>query len=540
MFPHMVEPALIPTTLTSKLQSIKTVKELSALLNYNYQKELSFALYRMSNANKYKVFIINKKNGGERIISAPNGFILEIQRRLLPFLEEIYSPPPYVHGYVKGRSIATNAKKHVGKRYVVNIDLKDFFPSINFNRISRILQSSKYNLTKEIATAIAQISCFDGKLPVGAATSGILSNIVCSPLDKRLFALAKQYRLTYSRYADDITFSCTNPINLRKAFGISLDGAYIERSIEALSPEFKKIFEDSWFEINEKKIWITTKYARQTVTGLVVNKKINVKRTYFRNLKATVSSIENHGYENAQKFYQEKYKNGEKSLKKSLLGKLSFLGHSLNYNSKYTRIANRVQKIFPHEKIKIPYNDKFKSIYVLTAMPSEYQGTATHIGKGLFLTASHVVDKNDYAINLICPGHFEDKILADIIFRDDKNDLAILKCKNNIEYRPSIEISSKRPSLHENVDIIGFPNYASGNTHTSINTNITGERILFEGKKYDVDKALYKGISGGPVLNDTGQIIGIVYSGPQYGNHEAPLSVAFSDVRGLPKEILEI
>jgi len=209
-----------PIALPFALNKISNAKELSVLLNVNYSKELAYALHRIPKENKYRTFSIEKKSGDERIINSPNRLLSKIQKNLLPLLEEIYKNPSYVNGFTKGKSIKKNAENHVGKRFIVNIDIKDFFTSIKFKRISGILQSSRDQLNPNVATTIAQIVCHNGSLPTGAPTSGIISNIVCGPLDKALIALARKNNLTYTRYADDITFSTSNPLNLRSALGI--------------------------------------------------------------------------------------------------------------------------------------------------------------------------------------------------------------------------------------------------------------------------------------------------------------------------------
>src|SRR5205814_3311637 len=113
--------------------------------------------------------------------------------------------------FIPARSILTNAKPHLRQKFVLNVDLKDFFPTINFGRVRGVLIAKPYCLLPHIATYIARICCRDNALPQGAPTSPIISNMICSRLDRQLLRLARQYRCVYTRYADDLTFSTSMP-----------------------------------------------------------------------------------------------------------------------------------------------------------------------------------------------------------------------------------------------------------------------------------------------------------------------------------------
>lgn len=160
---------------------------------------------------QYHQFEIPKKSGGTRKIIAPGRKLKSIQHTLALMLSFVIVPDIHVHGFVCERSVVTNAIQHIGKNYVLNLDLKNFFPGIEYNQVKRAL--CKY-FSKETSQFIAKICTWTETddlpvdvLPQGAPTSPILSNIVCETLDERLSKLASSFRLTYSRYADDITFS---------------------------------------------------------------------------------------------------------------------------------------------------------------------------------------------------------------------------------------------------------------------------------------------------------------------------------------------
>ena len=124
-------------------------------------KQLIFHLYVLPSEKKYKTFNVPKKSGGTRQISAPASPIKVIQRKLKQVLEIVYKPKPATHGFVLGRSIVTNAHLHKKRRYVFNIDLENYFPTIHFGRVRGMFMGNPYNLNNEVATILAQICCHE-------------------------------------------------------------------------------------------------------------------------------------------------------------------------------------------------------------------------------------------------------------------------------------------------------------------------------------------------------------------------------------------
>lgn len=171
------------------------------------------------------------------------------------------------HGFVKERNIITNAKIHKNKKIVLNLDLKDFFDSFHFGRIKGFFEKNKdFKFSPELATLIAQLACYNGKLPQGAPSSPLITNLICNIFDIRVLNLARKYKLNYSRYADDLTFS-TN----YKGF---------IKNLEEFKEDILLEIEKNGFEANMKKYRLTFQNSRQEVTGLTVNKKINVSKIY--------------------------------------------------------------------------------------------------------------------------------------------------------------------------------------------------------------------------------------------------------------------
>lgn len=276
-----------------KLRKAEDLSDLAKLLGYQ-PKGVSFILYKIPDAGKYDAFKIPKKDGGEREIKAPVPRLKELQRRLNDLLqhclEEVYGREAYgqtlSHGFRKDHSIITNAKNHKNMRYVFNVDLKDFFPSINFGRVRGFfIKSNEFQLNPRVATVIAQIACHDNALPQGSPVSPVISNFIGHILDIRLVKLAKKARCAYSRYADDITFSTRE-----KDFPALI--ARKEPTGEWLpSDELDTAIKRAGFEINPKKVSMQYRTNRQMVTGLVVNRKVNVRASYYRQARAMSDAL---------------------------------------------------------------------------------------------------------------------------------------------------------------------------------------------------------------------------------------------------------
>ena len=279
----------------------KSLSDIARLLNFK-PKDLSYILYTLDGGreNQYTTFTIPKRSGGERVISAPKSGLKEVQRRLNELLQIIYWERPSVHSFIKKRSIITNAIKHRHKRYIFNVDLKDFFPSINFGRVRGLFIAGPYNIDPKAATVIAQIACHANQLPQGSPSSPIISNMICSMMDKQLQEIAKREHCIYTRYVDDITFS-TNLEDFPKTIGcLASDSVHV-------GDELKKNVESNGFQINEKKTNLQTPDMRQEVTGLIVNKFVNVRRKLVRQVRAMLHAWEKFGLSAAESEHHTKY-----------------------------------------------------------------------------------------------------------------------------------------------------------------------------------------------------------------------------------------
>ena len=235
----------------------------------------------------YVTFAIPKRTGGERLIMAPKTRLKALQRRLNAVLIDKLPTSEYAHGFRTGRSVRSNAAPHVGKRVVLRLDIKDFFPSIHVGRVRGLLIALGYGYP--VATTLAVLMTEAPRQPVmvgdiriyapvgpracpqGAPTSPGLSNALLVKMDRRLAGLARRYGFAYTRYADDLTFS-----------GDDFAAAHALRLLAA------RVVEEEGFVINPEKTRLMHSGGCQTVTGVVVNDVLGLSRQVRRRLRAAI------------------------------------------------------------------------------------------------------------------------------------------------------------------------------------------------------------------------------------------------------------
>jgi RNA-directed DNA polymerase len=277
----------------SRLAALKAAQDLASfakILNY-HPKGLSYILYKVPLDAQYESFLIPKKGGGHRHIDAPKARLGLLQRRLADLLnacvKEIEDAEPHrrsvSHGFHSDRSIVTNARSHRKQRFILNLDLQDFFGSINFGRVRGFfIADNHFKLSAPVATVIAQIACYKNKLPQGSPCSPIISNLIGNILDARLVKISKSHKVYYTRYADDLTFSTrlrTFPPKLAKK---DLRHAYRWKLGRAIVDEV----EGAGFALNQQKQRMQLSGSQQEVTGLIVNEIVNVSQHYYRDTRS--------------------------------------------------------------------------------------------------------------------------------------------------------------------------------------------------------------------------------------------------------------
>lgn len=282
------------------LPAFNDVETLAAAMGITIS-ELKFLSYhrKVATTTHYKRFLVAKKSGGHRVISAPMPRLKKIQHWVLQHILNKVTLHDAANGFVLNRSILTNAAQHIDKAIVVNIDLKDFFPTITYKRVKGLF--CKLGYSEKIATILALLCTepaseemeLDGKnyyvasgerfLPQGAPTSPAITNIICYKLDCRFTAIAAKMNINYTRYADDLSFS----INDKSDTGNKL--------IQQLLWRVKAVVKEEGFTIHPDKVKIMAKGTRQEVTGIVVNKKPGINRKTLHRFRALIQQIEKTG-----------------------------------------------------------------------------------------------------------------------------------------------------------------------------------------------------------------------------------------------------
>lgn len=303
---------------------------------------LNYYAYSSHNKKRYITFQVPKKKKGEfRTIDAPCAGLKMIQRALNLIFQTIYIPHEAAMGFVPHRSVVTNARVHVGQKYVYNIDLKDFFPSITSGRLFKRLQVAPFSMDKKMASIVTDLCCYtnaDGKnvLPQGAPTSPTITNFISEHLDRKLSKLARAYGMKYTRYADDITFSCSSNM-------FAEDGKFC-KSLRNI------IEEEEHFKINTDKTRLCHSGERQEVTGLTVNEQTNVTQKYVKQIRLFLHIWEAKGLPEAQRFFEKHYTPkttrpnvGIPHIENVIAGKLLYLKMVIGEDrDMYKRLASRL------------------------------------------------------------------------------------------------------------------------------------------------------------------------------------------------------
>lgn len=341
------------------LKAANTVRDLAGLLDLKLSL-LTFVLYIKPREELYENFTIPKRHGGVRDISAPHISLKLIQQRLSALLQncwlEITEKNNHVedaehqgiaHGFKKFHTIMTNGRPHVTRRYVFNVDLQDFFGSINFGRVRAFFINNKnFSLHVDVATAIAQIACNENKLPQGSPCSPVISNLLAHGMDLHLVKIARANGVTYTRYADDLTFS-TNKKNFPEEIASKVNEfEWLPGS--ALASIVKK----SGFSFNSLKTRMQYKDSRQEVTGLTVNRKVNVSAVYRDTVRSMVHSLFRTGmfsfvYKKINEAGAKEVVNKIDGTKQQLFGMLSYIDQVDRFNADVERKAGRVVSEYP-------------------------------------------------------------------------------------------------------------------------------------------------------------------------------------------------
>jgi RNA-directed DNA polymerase len=517
----------------------------------------------------YKSFLISKKSGGERVISEPCKRVMELQRKLLLYLyKEIDRPKACVHGFTAGKSIVTNATVHCDTKpgFVLNVDLADFFPSISFFRVRGVFRNGPFHFCYENATVLAQLCCFNGSLPQGAPTSPLIANLTCRSLDAQLIKVAVANKAKYTRYCDDITFSIGT-----KSYG-SLPSALCEFDGETLNlgKALRVAIEENNFRINESKVRLRHRTQRLEVTGLTINEFPNVKRKYVDEIRGALHAWGKFGFDSANEEWQNKNylrqtRSGDRpSLDRFIFGKLLHLKNVRGANDfLYRRLAFKFNHLsrsserashLPVSKQVMYKSEIHDAVFVIEcsgtcAITGEAffsQGSAFFVSSTELITCEHVLryvrtakvggvldsssDIVPYIDNLenselkvIHPLSGEERFFR-ICGRDSGRDLALLQVLgdefNDQKYFLPLKSQANKG---DQAFLVGFPGWApskkSVNEHETAVTNVFVRSAI---QRIEISELIRTGISGGPLLDQNCNLIGIAQQGAtqQTGGNE--------------------
>lgn len=529
--------------------AVSTPDELAVYLGYPSYKELTSIIYPKP---FYRTFVLRKKNGSFRGISAPALKIKIIQLRLASAITQLDKSRDSVHGFRECRSVLTNAKPHAfGKKgFVLNLDLQDFFGSISFFRIRGLFQSDPFNFPWSISTILAHITCYNGVLPQGAPTSPILSNFICRGLDGKLQELAMLCRATYTRYADDISFSFSRrtrsqlPERIVAALGSS----------SVIGAELAQIISTQGFSINFSKVRLLHYGQRMEVTGLTVNQVPNVRRKYVDEIRGMLHAWKKYGLPAANAIFAARPRKRQRkdetipNLEDYLRGKLSYLkmvkGEADRVYVKLGRMYNDLVRATPSCKAAelliaatvIDDSEIDFAVYVVHCIDQmnmqESEGTAFFLHPYGIVTCEHVVrfpaERVTEEDKKLPNGYFG--FTAGQIFLEDQSGRKICEAKVSqvnehadiAILTPSSDPVKKLLSLTparipgkkgEVVTLLGFPDHTSGKGLSATRGHITNLYPRSGVQLFDINEQIQKGNSGGPVINGQLEVIGIAMEG---------------------------
>ncbi len=427
------------------------------------------------------------------------------------------------HGFTLKKSVVTNATLHVGATFVLNLDLLDFFPSIHFGRIRGVFSHQPFSFSPEVSAALAQLCSHAKTLPPGAPTSPIISNLVCRGLDRDLLGLARRHRCKYTRYADDITFSTRLP-----AFPLELVTS--AQPIVELGSDLKATLDKHDFKPNPAKTRLSAKTCRQMVTGLVVNEKVNLRRRYVRNIRAILDDCRRNGLSSAEARFKEKFGDPSARLVNHLRGKLDYLsmvrgasdGLYLRYAIELERIAQtRRNGILLGGRAALQPSFLAEAMWVIIGRNRDgievKQGTAFGLKGHGIVSAAHVfeTDHSDPAVRweIIKASPPSSRFSLNSWQALDHFDLAIVKAP--VRHTAMLQVSTREVKTGDRVVVAGFPNWRTPADQLQVQpATVTQTRIVSLVSYILTDAYIREGASGGPLVDQTGMVVGVALQGP--------------------------
>lgn len=385
-------------------------------------KETELALSEKE-ISKYISFNIPKSDGTYRTIEKPPENTKTIQLIIKNKLEQIYSPPSTTMGFVKGKSIKTNAEKHQKRKCIIHFDIKDFFPSITTRRIVG-LSRKVFGFDYKASLYFSKLVTYKGRLPQGSPCSPILANMIYLRMDRDIEKYIYRLPIFYTRYADDMIFSIHNQDSLLISKLIIKDNL----NKVLANPDFERLIFKNGFSLNDRKPNIKEFPSSLRITGLVVNQKVNVSKNYLKQMRFDLHVM-------------KKFKDGNI---KQILGKVSYFrfirGKSDLLACKYCHLLNNLgQSYFPDADF-IFNKEEATCKYVgrITTLEGEL-GTCFFV-KGFIVTPFHVVESIKtslpfvFKISFFDNGRITEEHDVKIVDAYYYNEMAILKPKDYFSF----------------------------------------------------------------------------------------------------------
>lgn len=513
-----------------RLQAADTHELLAAELGLDPAAMLA-GLYKRTG---HSVWTIPKKNGQHRTIASPSRLRRQIQTQLKSVFDQIYKPDASVHGFRVGHSIVTNAKCHVRRKTLINLDIKDCFGSISFFRVRGLLLKAPFNLPWVTANILAHACTFENALPSGGITSPVLANIVMASLDKRLSRMMIRYGGRYTRYADDLTFSFpASPGRL---------GEFVEKSAVGnyqIAPKLSAVLKEEGFESNELKFRCLTGDSSKRVTGLKVSEKVNLPRRWIRELDCKIYAIEKFGVDaiaaadhpwllgEAAKARLLRHVHGKIAFASMVRGRTDFITAAMAY--RLNQLHSRSDLYLPDVEIINRGDRTNRAVWVVTAAPKgvdhfyapKGNGTAFCIRGGLLITAAHVIEnvpgkkmKPYPVVRVRRADRPQIEFDCHVLIFDLHRDIAVLKL---VEPKPSLTrfqfALGEVPVTDQPLTSVGFPNYMAGNQAATEAHTVQDVRKRLGVLRIRATGTIMGGASGGPLLNKNFEVVGITHKG---------------------------
>jgi retron-type reverse transcriptase len=226
-------------------------------------------LYALSNSTSkhYRAIVLSKRDGGERQILAPDYLLKTVQRNILKNVLSHFPVSPFATAYRPGSTVAHNARPHLSQPQILKLDIEGFFDNISWLQVWRVFRQT--TLPNAVVTMLTHLCCYRDALPQGAATSPAISNLVMRNFDERMGCWCQERHVVYTRYCDDMTFSG------------EFSARQVRNKVAALLAELG-------LRLNKRKTAQIPAHKQQTVTGIVVNEKLQLSREQRRLLRQEV------------------------------------------------------------------------------------------------------------------------------------------------------------------------------------------------------------------------------------------------------------